>query len=52
MGSQRPRAAWHTAAGTVVAAYLLAAAAVAADHTTAPMPECGHGVLVSTISPV
>ena len=39
MGARRPRAAWHTAAGTVVAAYLLAAAVVVAAHRLVPVPE-------------
>jgi 2-hydroxychromene-2-carboxylate isomerase len=39
MGARRPRAAWHTAAGTVVAAYLLAAAVVVAAHRVVPVPR-------------
>jgi nitrite reductase (NO-forming) len=36
---RRPRAAWHTGAGAVVAVYLLAAAVVVAAHGLVPMPE-------------
>lgn len=39
MGMRRPRAAWHTAAGAVVATYLLAAAVVVAAHGLVPVPE-------------
>ncbi|HET7248093.1 MAG TPA: hypothetical protein VFJ07_25015 [Streptosporangiaceae bacterium] len=39
MGSRRPRAVWHTAAGTVVAMYLLAAIVVVAAHRLVPVPE-------------
>ena len=39
MGTRRPRAAWHTAGGTVVAAYLMAAAVVVAVHRLVPVPE-------------
>ncbi len=38
MGTRRPRIVWHTAAGALVAAYLLAAAVVAA-HAVVPVPE-------------
>jgi nitrite reductase (NO-forming) len=36
---RRPRAAWHTAAGTVVAVYLLAAAVVVPAHRLVPVPR-------------
>ena len=39
MGTRRPRAVWHTAAGTIVAVYLLAAAIVVAAHQAVPVPE-------------
>jgi nitrite reductase (NO-forming) len=39
MGTRRPRIVWHTAAGAVVAAYLLAAAVVVAAHAVVPVPE-------------
>jgi len=39
MGAQPPRIAWHTAAGAVVAAYLLAAAVVVVAHRVMPVPE-------------
>lgn len=39
METRRPRAAWHTAAGAVVATYLLAAAVVGAGHRLVPVPE-------------
>jgi nitrite reductase (NO-forming) len=38
-GARRPRARWHTAAGAVVAGYLLAAAVVAAARGLVPVPE-------------
>ena len=38
-GTRRPRIVWHTAAGAVVAAYLLAAAVVVTAHRVVPVPE-------------
>jgi nitrite reductase (NO-forming) len=39
MGNRRSRVAWHTATGAIVAAYILAAAVVAAAHRVVPVPE-------------
>lgn len=39
MRSRRPRAGWHTVAGSVVAAYLLAAAVVVGAHRLVAVPQ-------------